>query len=52
MSSCPEWNDEKQTQVCPECGGDLDCEDVDEDELQYCGPGCSDCGWRHCGDCI
>lgn len=47
--TCPEC---KEYGLCPMCGGALtkssDCEDV----RQYCGDGCEDCNWEHCGGCI
>ncbi|MHA1410891.1 MAG: hypothetical protein ACTSQY_11385 [Candidatus Odinarchaeia archaeon] len=36
---------------CPDCGGDLNREEENEELRRYCHPGC-ECGWGCCGGCV
>jgi hypothetical protein len=45
---CPICCKRCYTLICPECGGPLNNE---ETHIEYCGDGCSNCGWSHCGQC-
>lgn len=47
--SCPKCGE----YICPECGSNkFDNYDKDEESLEYCGSGCKECGWEHCGGCV
>jgi hypothetical protein len=52
--SCPGYNPITGRSICPDCEKETldDDENTSEETLQYCGPGCSNCGWQHCGGCI
>lgn len=49
---CPKSCPKCEVSCCPECGGELSKPSDSEEIRDYCGDGCVDCGYEHCGGCI
>ena len=45
-SKCGEYG------LCPKCGGELNKRSSSEEIRDYCGNGCGNCNWEHCGGCV
>ena len=42
----------KETDLCPECGGEMDKETDNSDLNEFSLLSCNECGHEHCGGCV